>query len=44
MVIFEVFLHVRQPMVATFNEVCEVISPKDIVKQGMTFSKPREKH
>ena len=39
MLIFEVFLPVRKPLVATFSETCAVTSPKDIVKQGIKVSK-----
>ena len=44
MLIFEVFLPVREPLVAIFSETRVVTSPKDIVKQIMKFSKAREKH
>ena len=43
MVIFEVFLPVREPLVAIFEETCAVTSPKDIVKQDMKISKTWEK-
>ena len=43
MVIFEVFLPVREPLVAIFKETCAVTSPKDIVKQDMKISKTWEK-
>ena len=39
MLIFEVFLPVREPLVAKFKEMRAVTSPKDIVKQGMKVSK-----
>ena len=44
MLIFEVFLPVREPLVATFSEKPAVTSPKDMVKQGMKISKVWEKH
>ena len=39
MLVFEVFLPVREPLVATFKETGAVTSPKDMVKQGMKISK-----
>ena len=39
MIIFEVFLPVREPLVTTLKETRAVTSPKDIVKQGMEISK-----
>ena len=38
MLIFEVFLPVGEPLVATFSEMRTVTSPKDIVKEGMKIS------
>ena len=40
MLIFEVFLPVREPLVAAFKETGAITSPKDMVKQGMKPSKP----
>ena len=39
MLIFEVFLPVRKPLVATFSETRGVTSPKDIVKNVWKFQK-----
>ena len=39
MLIFEVFLPVREPLVATSSETRAVTSLKDIVKQGMKILK-----
>ena len=39
MLIIEVFLPVREPLVATCSETRAVTSPKDIVKQGKEISK-----
>ena len=39
MLIFEVFLPVREPLVATFSETRAVNPPKDKVKRGMKISK-----
>ena len=44
MLIFEIFLPVREPLVSTFKETRAVTSPKDMVKQGMKISKAWEKH
>ena len=44
MLILEVFLPVKEPLVAKFSETCAVTSPKDIVKQGMKIWKAWEKH
>ena len=39
MLIFEVFLPVGEPLMATFSETRAVTSPKDIAKQGIKISK-----
>ena len=39
MLISEVSLPVREPMVATFSKMRAVTSPKDIVEQCMKISK-----
>ena len=39
MLIFEVFLPVRESLVAKFKETRAVTLSKDIVKQGMKISK-----
>ena len=44
MLIFQGFLPVREPSVATFSEARVVTSPKDVVKQRMKISKVWEKH
>ena len=44
MLIFEIFLPVREPLVATFKETRAVTSPKDIVKHDMKIPKAWEKH
>ena len=44
MLIFQVFLPVREPSVATFSEAHVVTSPRYMVKQGMEISKVWEKH
>ena len=44
MLIFELFLLVREPLVATFKETRAATSPKDIVKQGVKISKSWEIH
>ena len=38
MLIFEAFLPVREPLVATFNETRAVTSPNNIAKQCMKIS------
>ena len=43
MLIFEVSLPVREPLVATFSETLAVTSPKDVVKQGVKISNAWEK-
>ena len=43
LLISEVFLAVREPLVTTFSETCAVASPKDIIKQGMKISKSMRK-
>ena len=43
MLIFVVFLTVREPLVATFRETRAFTLPKDIVKQGMKISTAQEK-
>ena len=44
MLIFEVFLHLKGPLVATFNERCAITSKKYIAKQGMNILKVSQKH
>ena len=44
MLIFEVFLPEKEPLVATFSERRAVTSPKQIAKQGMNISKVWEKY
>ena len=44
MLIFDVFLSTREPLVITFSETRAVNLPKDIVKQGMKILKASEKH
>ena len=39
MLIFEVFLPVKEPLMTTFSETRAVTSPKDIAKQGIKISK-----
>ena len=39
MLVFEVFLPVGEPLVATFSETLAVTSLKDIVKQAIKISK-----
>ena len=43
MLIFEVLLPSREPLVATFNETFAVTSSKNIIKQGKKISKVWEK-
>ena len=37
MLIFEVFLPAREPLVTTFSRTRAVAWPKDLVKQGIKF-------
>ena len=44
MFIFEVFLHLKGPLVANFNERCAITSRKYIAKQGINILKVSQKH
>ena len=44
MLIFEVFLHLKGPLVATFNERCVITSRKYIPEQGINILKLSQKH
>ena len=43
MLIFEVFLLLREPLVGKFKKMRAVTSPKDLVKQDMKISKAWQK-
>ena len=44
MLIFEVFLHLKGPLVATFNESRAITPRKYTVEQGINISKVSQKH
>ena len=44
MLIFEVFLHLKGPLVATFNKTCAIFSRKNVAEQGINILKISQKH
>ena len=44
MLIFEVFLHLKEPLLATFNERSAITSKKYVAEQGINILKVSQKH